>query len=250
MKFSICTDSVLRHMNTADAIKTAGELGYGAVEFWSWWDKDIPAINRSRLDNKVDISAICTRFASLTDRSKRKEYVQGLRETIETAKILDCRCVIAQVGNDTGEAFEVQKRNIQEGLAECSLLLENQGITLAIEPLNTTIDHGGYFLWSSDVAADIIGEVNSPQIKLLFDYYHQQIMEGDIIRRSLKLLDKIGHVHVAGNPGRHEPDRGEIAYKEVLKELTAAGYQGYIGLEYLPAEDPIIGLKKLIEWRV
>jgi hydroxypyruvate isomerase len=248
VKFSVCTDSIFGSMNTADAIKTVGALGYSAVEFWSWWDKDIRSINRSRLDNRVDISAICTRFVSLTDRSKKKEYIQGLRETIETAKILDCRCIISQVGNDTGEAFEVQKENIQEGLAECIPLLENQEITLVIEPLNTVIDHKGYFLWSSDVAADIVGEAASPCIKMLFDYYHQQIMEGDILRRSLKLLDKIGHVHAAGNPGRHELDHGEIEYKEMLKKLAAAGYQGYIGLEYFPAKDPIIGLKKLREW--
>ncbi len=248
MKFSICTDSVLRDMNTADAIRTAGALGYEAIEFWSWWDKDIQTINRSRLDYKLEIAAICTKFISLTDQSKRKEYVQGLKETIETARILDCKCIISQVGNNTGEAFEVQKESIQEGLIACVPLLENQNITLVIEPLNTTINHPGYFLWSSEVAADIIDEVNSPHIKMLFDYYHQQIMEGDIIRRSLGVIDKIGHVHVAGNPGRHELDHGEIAYQEVLKKLVAAGYQGYIGMEYHPTEDPMIGLKRFREW--
>ncbi len=248
MKFSICTDSVLRNMSTADAIGTAGALGYEAVEFWSWWDKDLASINRSRLENKVNIAAICTRFISLTDSSKRTEYRKGLKETIETAELLDCRCIISQVGGDTGEAFEIQKRSIRDGLLECIPLLENRDITLVIEPLNTTIDHRGYFLWSSQVAADILDEVKSPRIKMLFDYYHQQIMEGDIIRRSTKLVDKIGHVHVAGNPGRHEPDNGEIAYPQVLKNLLAAGYQGYIGLEYYPSEDPIEGLKKIKSW--
>ena len=116
---------------------------------------------------------------------------------------------------------------------------------LVIEPLNTYVDHAGYYLWSSDEAFQIVGEVNSPNIKVLFDIYHQQIMEGNIIPRIRKNINSIGHFHAAGSPGRHELDSGEINYPNIFEAIGEAGYTGYIGLEYFPLKDAVEGLKKL-----
>lgn len=234
MKMSICTDSVYGNLKTAAAMEKVKGLGIDTIEFWSWWDKDIAEINQARQDLNMTVSGICTKFISLTDSSQRADYLAGLSETIEVAKQLDCRMIISQVGNrlDLQEALQI--RSIVKGLRLARERLEEQGIMLVIEPLNTKIDHPDYFLWSSEIGAAIISEVASPNVKLLFDCYHQQIMEGDIIRQSTKLIESIGHIHVAGNPGRTEPETGEISYQAVIQQLAKADYQGYVGFEYFP----------------
>ncbi len=114
---------------------------------------------------------------------------------------------------------------------------------LVFEPLNTLVDHKGYYLYSSEEAFRIADQVNSPKVKVLYDIYHQQITEGHLIKRITKNIDKIGHFHAAGNPGRHELYFGEINYSEVFKAIDETGYTGSIGLEYFPIEEPEKGIK-------
>ena len=247
MKFSVCTDAVYRNTNTASAIEAVKALGFDAVEFWSWEDKDVAAIVEASKKYNVDIVAICTRFVPLNDASRRDEYVQGLIDTISVSKQLGNKLIISQVGQDNGLDEEEQFRSIVEGLKACAAVLEEADMTLVIEPLNTRVDHKGYFLSSSTLAANIIEEVSSPYVKLVFDIYHQQVTEGDVTRRSLDLLDKIGHFHAAGNPGRGELDRGELNYEAIFMALLDGGYKGHFGLEYIPKEDAAVGLRRLRE---
>ena len=121
--------------------------------------------------------------------------------------------------------------------------LEKAGITLVVEPLNIRVDHKGYYLYSSDEAAEVIKEVDSSNVKMLFDIYHQQITEGDLIRRIREYIPYIGHFHSAGNPGRNELYDSEIDYKKVFQAIKETGYDGHIGLEYFPREDPAKGLE-------
>ena len=119
-------------------------------------------------------------------------------------------------------------------------------MVLLLEPLNVLVDHKGYFLYRSDEAFEILREVNSPDIKLLFDIYHQQITEGNLIRNIVANIDLIGHFHVAGNPGRNEPYIGEINYVEVFKAADEAGYTGYAGLEFWAKGDIEESLKNCL----
>jgi hydroxypyruvate isomerase len=118
------------------------------------------------------------------------------------------------------------------------------GVTLLIEPLNTR-SAPGYFLTRSQQAIDIIAEVDRPNVKLMFDVFHLQIMEGDIVTRLEKLLPLIGHVQIAAVPSRAEPDEGEINYRAVLDCLERIGYQGIVGAEYLPRA----GTREGLVWR-
>lgn len=115
------------------------------------------------------------------------------------------------------------------------------GVTLLIEPLNTR-SAPGYFLTRSQQAADLIHEVDRPNVKLMFDVFHLQIMEGDITTRLEKLLPLIGHVQIAAVPSRAEPDEGEVNYRAVFDALERIGYQGIVGAEYLPRADTKSGL--------
>jgi len=243
MKLSVCIDAVMRENDLTQSLTAIQKLGIGAFEFWAWWNKDIGQL--AKLKQKLDLEVVtfCTKFVSLVDASKREEYITGLRESIEVAQQLDCKRLITQVGNEIpGMSRKVQRQHLIEGLKACVPLLEQSGITLLMEPLNIKVDHKGYFLYRSDEAFEIIAEVESNHVKILYDIYHQQITEGDLINTITQNLDKIGHFHAAGHPGRHELGNGEINYKAVFEAIRKAGYDGYVGLEYFPLSDPEAGI--------
>ncbi|MGM0874763.1 MAG: TIM barrel protein [Bacillota bacterium] len=142
---------------------------------------------------------------------------------------------------------EEQHRSIVEGLKACVPFLNESGIMLVIEPLNTLVDHKGYYLDSSKEGFQIVNEVDSPFVKVLYDIYHMQIMEGNIISTINKNINNIGYFHVAGVPGRHEPYIGELFYLNIFKAIKATGFKGYIALEYFPITPPYISLMKLLQ---
>lgn len=246
MRFSVSVGAVFQKLNMIGAMKAVRTAGLDAVEFWGWWDQDIAAIRACKRDEGLQIAALCTRFISLVDPQRRRAYIDGLKETIDVALELGCPNIISQVGDELpGVSREEQHKCLVEGLAQCAPLLERAGVTLVFEPLNTLVDHRGYYLYSADEAFLIEREVASPRVKVLYDIYHQQIMDGNLIARIGANIASIGHFHAAGNPGRHELEIGEIHYPSVLRAIDAAGYDGYVGLEYMPLHDPAEGLRAL-----
>lgn len=245
MKISVCVDALYKDKDFFQALKKIKASGYDHFEFWSWWDKDVNKIKRVKEELGMTITTFCTKFISLTDPTKREAYLEGLKESIEVAKELGCKQLITQAGDDTKEERSIQHQSLVEGLKLCAPLLEENGITLLVEPLNTRVDHAGYYLYSSDEAFEIIDQIGSPNFKVLFDIYHQQIMEGDIISRVSKNIDKIGHFHLAGVPGRNELHYGELNYHYILKAIASLQFEGYIGLEYFPKEQPEKGIKQI-----
>jgi hydroxypyruvate isomerase len=246
MRYSVCLPAVFKGMDPIEGMRRVKKLGFDAVEFWSWWDVDLDAVLRTRQELGMTITAFCTKFVSMTDKSKRQLYLDGLKESIEAAKKCGVKMLITQVGNDTGKSWEQQTRNVLEGLKTAVPILEDAGITLLVEPLNIKVDHKGYFLSLSSDGFDLIRNVESPRVKLLYDIYHQQITEGNLIPTIVKNIGDIGHFHAAGHPGRHELDAGEINYPNVFRAIREAGYQGYVGLEYFPVREPEEGLRALI----
>jgi hydroxypyruvate isomerase len=247
MKLSVCVDALFRNQDFAESVRIIKAAGYDTIEFWTWWDKDLDAVERAVKEAGVTIATFCTKFISLVDASMREAYIEGLRESIAAARHLNCRQLISQVGQEVdGVSREEQKKSLIDGLKACVPLLEASGITLLIEPLNTLVDHGGYYLASSAEAFEIIKQVNSPYVRVLFDIYHQQITEGHIISSIKNNIEWIGHFHAAGNPGRQELNTGELAYDRIFQAIEDSGFTGVVGLEYFPAQDAGEGLKQLI----
>jgi hydroxypyruvate isomerase len=140
-----------------------------------------------------------------------------------------------------------------QGLKRIARHAEKQGVTICLEHLNTRDDshpmkgHPGYQGDDLDWVAGILRRVGSPRVRLLFDVYHVQIMHGDVMRRIEQTRDLIGHVHVAGNPGRGELDENqEIYYPPILRKLLEIKYEGYVGQEFIPTRDPREGLKQAV----
>lgn len=249
MEYSVCIDALYQGKDFLDGMRETKKAGIGAFEFWSWWDKDIAGIAAEKERLGLEVAAICTKFASLVDRSGHSCYLAGLKESIEAARRLGCRRLISQVGADTGRPREEQHRALCEGAKRAAEALEGTDMVLLLEPLNTAIDHGGYYLSSSAEAFAVIEEVGSDRVRVLFDIYHQQITEGNILHNIRDNISKIGHFHAAGCPGRRELDTGELAYPNIFRSIRETGYTGYMGLEYFPAGPALEGLKKIAgEW--
>ena len=144
--------------------------------------------------------------------------------------------------------------NCVAGLKQLAQYAEKKGVTVCLEHLNTRDDshpmkgHPGYQGDDIDYVANIVRRVGSPRVRLLFDIYHVQVMNGDVIRRLEACRDVIGHIHTAGNPGRCELDQDqEINFPPILRKLVSLGYKGYVGHEFIPTRDPRAGLKQAIE---
>ncbi|WNR45688.1 hydroxypyruvate isomerase family protein [Paenibacillus roseipurpureus] len=248
MKLSVCVDAVYNRRDFKESVQELRAIGYQAIEFWSWWNKDIDAVADAVEEAGVTVVTFCTKFVSLVDPEQRTTYMEGLSESIMIAKRLNCHQLISQVGQElAGVSREEQTQSLIEGLRACVPLLEKEGITLLIEPLNTHVDHGGYFLASSEEAFRIIREVASPNVKVLYDVYHQQITEGNLIAAIRDNIQWIGHFHAAGCPGRHELNEGELNYEAIFQAIRETGYTGYMGLEYFPRAEPQVGLQSLIK---
>ncbi len=247
---SVCIDAVFEGKSFDDACAAVARANIPAIEFWGWWDKDLDALTIAQTVNDLAISACCTKFISLVDPTTRASYLEGLRESIDAAQQLGTKTLISQVGDfRPGVPRDEQHDCLVDGLREAALLLEDTGVTLVIEPLNELVNHAGYYLVRSDEAFDIIDEVSSPNVKVVFDIYHQQISEGHLIHNITENIDKIGHFHAAGNPGRHELQRGEINYPQIFDAILATNYHGHVGLEYWPAEDdPVASLSEVPNW--
>jgi hydroxypyruvate isomerase len=237
-KYSLCLDSVLPEVDFYDRIAIAAELGYDAFEFWDPKGKDIPRIARLADQNHIAVS-ICGTLDNWIDcvSAPGGAFVASLRRSVGLAQDLNCHSLLALTGPAVGDPA-VQKAAMVETLQRAAEVVEPHGITVCVEALNTLVDHPGYFLDSARLGFEIVREVGSSQVRLLYDIYHMQIMQGNIIATITENIASIGHFHSAGVPGRHELFGGELDYRAIVKAVDAAGYDRYFGLEYWPTYDP------------
>ena len=249
-KFSICTDAVFRGKDVLEAVEGVKAAGFDAIEFWRSSNKDLPALKA-----KADALGVkCVSFSSknkpsnLTNPGEHNLFIEGLKETINFAKIMGNKCLVATSGDDTGARRDFQHNAIIKVLKTAVPVLVENNMTLLLEPLNNRVDHPGNYLETSEEGFAILDKVCSPNVKLLFDIYHMQISEGDVVRRMVPRVRQIGHIHTAGSTGRNELDLGELDYIKVLNALADAGYDGYVGFEYFPVSDSLAGLKRMYSY--
>lgn len=179
--------------------------------------------------------------------------IAALKASIDRCVDFGCERVITFTGMANGIPKDEGAKNCVAGLKKIVGYAEQKNVTLCLEMLNSRDDshpmkgHPGYQGDHTDYCIDIIKAVGSPQLKLLFDIYHVQIMDGDVIRRIRQHHDSIGHVHTAGNPGRAELDeKQEISYPAIMNALLEVGYDGYVAQEFIPTRDPLAGLQQAV----
>lgn len=221
-------------LDFCDAIRKVKSLGFDAVETYDWKSLDLPRVRATCEETGVELLSMCTTEFRMTDPLYRQLWLDGLKESCEAANRVGAKRLITQVGPDTGEVREEQHEAIVKTLIAAKSILHASGVTIMIEPLNTIVNHPGYYLWKSSEAFQIIREVNDPLVKVVFDIYHQQVMEGNIIPNIVNNLDCIAHLHSAGHPGRIDLQFGENDYHVIFQKVDEAGYHGACGLEFRP----------------
>ncbi|MHB1295813.1 MAG: hydroxypyruvate isomerase family protein [Anaerolineae bacterium] len=248
-KLSVCVEMFWRDLPLEERIARVARLGYPAFEFWGWKNKDIGAIQAAAARHNLPVAALCLEPGmALVRRSYEAALIEGMRETAVVAEKLGCRTIIATTGNTLDdETFEITRRRVVSNLRAVAAVAEDHGLTIVVEPLNTLVDHHGYWLAHMAQAVDIVQEVGSPAVKILMDLYHQQIMEGNLIANLTADIADIGHFHTAGVPGRHELVGGELDYRGIFRAIDATGYDRYVGLEFSPTMDPDVSLRQALE---
>lgn len=171
-----------------------------------------------------------------------EEFREGVDKAIAYAQALDCPKLNCLAGIAPADADpELLERTLVENLVYAARLCAEAGVRLLLEPINLR-DIPGFFVSTTDHAERILDDVGSENLFLQYDIYHTQVMQGDLIATFERLANRIAHVQVADNPGRHEPGTGEINYANVFKILDAAGYDGFVGCEYKPLAGTSEGL--------
>ena len=244
MRICIPVPCFFGKMDFCEAIAKIAQLGFDAAETYNWKSLDLDAVRNACEQSGVELLSMCTTEFNMTNPAKREDWLNGLKESCAAAKRVGASKLITQVGADTGEERARQHDSIVAALKQAKPILEDSGVTIMIEPLNIYVNHPGYYLWSSREAFEIIHEVGHPLVKVVYDIYHQQVMEGNIIPSITQNLDCIAHLHSAGHPGRHELQFGENDYKVIFAAVDKAGYTGACGLEYGPTMDSVESLKE------
>jgi hydroxypyruvate isomerase len=173
--------------------------------------------------------------ANLTsgNAEKREVFLREIRESVEVAKRVNARWMTVVPGLMDGRLpLEYQTANVVETLKRASAILEPHGLVMVLEPLNTIRDHPGQFLQRVPQTYLICKAVASPSCKILFDVYHQQITEGNLIPNMDRAWDEVAYIQTGDNPGRKEPTTGEINYLNVFRHLKAKGFTGIVGMEH------------------
>ena len=244
MRICIPVPCFFGKMDFCEAIAKIAQLGFDAAETYNWKSLDLDAVRNACEQSGVELLSMCTTEFNMTNPAKREDWLNGLKESCAAAKRVGASTLITQVGADTGEERARQHDSIVAALKQAKPILEDSGVTIMIEPLNIYVNHPGYYLWSSREAFEIIHEVDHPLVKVVYDIYHQQVMEGNNIPSITQNLDCIAHLHSAGHPGRHELQFGENDYKVIFAAVDKAGYTGACGLEYGPTMDSVESLKE------
>jgi hydroxypyruvate isomerase len=176
------------------------------------------------------------------------KLIAGFEKAIPQIASFGFPNVICFSGNRGGMSDEEGMKNCVIGLKRLAPIAEKHKVTVCMELLNSKVDHKDYMCDRSDWGVEMLKQVGSEYCKLLFDIYHMQIMEGDIIRTIQKNHQYFGHYHTGGNPGRNEIDETqELNYPAIMKAIVATGYKGYVGQEFIPKKDPLTSLRAAIQ---
>lgn len=236
-----------RQYTPANACKLAKALGYEGVEMFDWRDPvELEAYAAATREFGLEVVAITANKGvrapgcGLTDPAEREGFLAEVRTAIGAASGLGCRRLVLLTGFEReGIDRSEQMDSCVAGLQAAVPLLEDAGVTAVVEPINTLVTRPGYFLAGAREGFEMLRRVDSPHVKLLFDIYHVQVTDGNLILQIRQNIDRIGHFQIGDHPGRMQPGTGEIAYRNVFRaiyDLQQEGrFDGFASLEYHPS---------------
>ncbi|MBC7925494.1 MAG: TIM barrel protein [Bryobacteraceae bacterium] len=244
LKQAICPGALGR-MPLEDKCRIVADLGLYGIDLIG--PKDWPTLKKYGL-----IPTMCPGGGTIPVGLNRPEnharFEKDCNDLIDQCATNGVPNLIGLTGSRAGQPVE---KGIENTVAFCNKIkshLEDKNVTFCIEYLNSKVNHPDYDFDHMNYGVEVCKRVNSPRVKILYDMYHVQIMEGDIIRMAKQHLQYIAHLHTAGNPGRHEmDDTQEMNYRGIAKALADMGYSGFISHEYSPTRDPLASLKETLQ---
>ena len=244
---SVMLWTVFRDLPFPQRLEKVADAGYRSVElvgeFNKWSAADYVAANRKKRELGMGFDTTSGVHHALTDPSQRDAFLADLQSLFEVCKKIDCPSVIVLSGNRVpGLGHDAQHASCIEGLKRAADLADKQNVNVLLENIDPE-ENPHYYLTSVTEGFEIIGAVDHPRVKFLYDFYHEQIAEGNLIEKLEKNIDKVGLVHIADVPGRHEPGTGEINYVNIFKKLSELQYNRFAAMEFLPLGDPVESLR-------
>ena len=229
-------------------VKTAADIGYAAIELWRRGDdfEDVVGLARKNGIAVASMSGHESLPDGLNKRSNHDRIEEELIISIDLASEHGIPGLICMCGNRQPYQTEIEAiEAVADGLRRVASYAEKKGINLNLELLNSKEDHPGYQCDHTAWGVAVCERVESPRVKLLYDIYHMQIMEGDVIRTIRENIRWIGHFHTAGNPGRNDMDDSqELNYRGICQAIASTGYDLFVGHEFRPKGDLIESLKQ------
>ncbi len=246
-KISIMLWTVFENLPFEQRLEKVAEAGYRAVElvgeYAKWSPEDFRRVDRKRRELGVTFDTTAGLKHAVGDPKAREAFLADLRNELPNMQKLECSQLIVMSGDVVpGLPRQAQHQSCVEGLKRAADAVEGKGVTLLLENIDPE-ENPQYFLTSVAEGLQIIGEVNHPQVKFLYDFYHEQIAEGNLIEKLDKHIDRVGLFHIADVPGRHQPGTGEINYLNIYKKLAKLKYDRYLAMEFLPSGDPVATLR-------
>ena len=222
-----------------ERIDAAAAAGFKAIELQFPYDVPADAVKGAVERNRLTILGLNTppgregEFGLAAVSGRQKEWQAMFTRALEYASAIGASAIHCLAGKVPPEQRPAAETTFIRNLVRAADAAREQGITVLIEPINPR-DRPDYFLTRAEQAADIIAKVERPNVRIQFDFYHAQIVDGDLVRRLEKHMPVVGHVQIAAVPSRHEPDEGEVNYPAIFAALDRVGYDSWIGCEYRP----------------
>lgn len=243
MRFTANISMLFKEYPLTERFARARDAGFSAVELWWPSGEDLTAVERAILDSGVKVTGLNFDAGDmpagdrglLSNPERQNVFRDNVPVALELARRIGCDKLNALAGvRIPSIPLEEQISLARENVGWAADQAAEQGAIILIEAVNT-IENGQYILHTTKQAAEFIRAVGRQNVKLQYDYYHMQRMEGNLVANVREYFDEIAHVQIADSPGRGEPGTGEIYFPYVFEQLEALGYSGYVGLEYKPS---------------
>jgi hydroxypyruvate isomerase len=247
-RFAVNVEMWFGRKSFLEKIELAAQFGFPAIEFWPYENKPLKEAAALLKEKQVAVSQFTAwPFGTVLNnpKSDHEDFYRKIQESCDVADQLDCSLFTVVIGNDIPGVSKADMHAAAiRGLKKAAPVCEQRKKTIIIEPMNPR-NHPDHCLYGGDDAVAICKAVDSPSVKINWDLYHMQIVDGDLCMKMREGWDYIGYLQLADNPGRHEPGTGEVNYQRVFREIKALKYAGYVGLECTPESDDLLAAQRV-----
>ena len=246
-KLSVMLWTVYRDLPFEQRLEKVAEAGYQAVElvdeYKSWSTEEFRRVSLKVRSLNIVFDTIAQVKSGIADPGGREAFLSDMNTLLPIAEKLECPAIIVLSGNRVeGLSHDAQHQSCVETLKRAGDIAGKRNVSLLLENIDPE-ENPKYYLTSVAEGFEIVREVNHPRVKFLYDFYHEQISEGNLIKKLEKNIGEVGLVHIADVPGRHEPGTGEINYPNIFRKLAQLKYDRYAAMEFIPTGDAVAGLR-------